>query len=151
MKNRAVWLTRVLVCGLLRDFHSSFERSDSTETISSVIRANTFILDTKHTQTLQSQDETVFLRQPHLQHLTKRTHMLAVPVIAGSVCSWVSSVSLKHTDLAFIHSHNNSRLLANWHFLFTQRKSGWTLSAIIDIINLPYSVIMSPLETYNSQ
>lgn len=119
MKNRAVWLTRDLVCGLLRDFHSSFERSDLTETISSVIRANTFILDTNtHTQTLQSQHETVFLRQPHLQHLTKRTHMLAVPVIAGSVCCWVSSVSLKLTDLAFIHSHNNLHLLENWHFLF---------------------------------
>lgn len=60
------------------------------------------ILSTCETQT--QRHYRVFLRPPQHLHLTERTHMLAVAVITGSVCSWVATVSQKLSAPAFIHS-----------------------------------------------
>lgn len=84
--NRGVWLTRVRLWGLLRDFHSSvFETSDSTGTINSVIKANRVSLDAQTLQPQHWSSQTITcLRQP--KHLNP-TYMFAMPVPTGSVAS----------------------------------------------------------------
>lgn len=100
---------------------------------------------TQQTETLQSQHETASStsNQKNSHVCSARECSLLLACLCCSKAHWPCFYTQPYM--------NNSHLLANCHFFFTQRISGWTLSAIIDIINLPYSVIMAPLETYNSE
>lgn len=153
--NRCVWLTRVRLWGLLRDFHSSvLETSDSTGTINSVIRAKSVNLDAQHTD-----NHSVGLHKP--SPASDNQNILTWPK-NSHVCSACSHrVSLKPACLfpkrffrlllyTVCKVYHMWTIFTFWQigilFLFKE-----TLSAIIDIINLPYSVIMAPLETYSSE
>lgn len=152
--NRCVWLTRVRLWGLLRDFHSSvLETSDSTGTINSVIRAKSVNLDAQHTD-----NHSVGLHKPSPasdnQNITwPKNSRLQCLFLQGQFKAGLPLFPKRFFRLLLYtvcKVYHMWTIFTFWQigifFLFKE-----TLSAIIDIINLPYSVIMAPLETYSSE